>query len=88
MGKWKEGWHPTSRVSYPKLRSYYQLPTKKKRKMWLQYRNKANNIVRPGYRTQQEEFSISMYCWELELMADIKIEERRLKEYYAESLHS
>lgn len=88
MGKWKEGWHPTSRLAYPKLRLYHQLPTKKKRELWNRYRNKANYLCRRGYRTIQEEFSISMYCWELEVMADIKAEERRLKEHYAESIYS
>lgn len=88
MGKWKEGWHPTSRVKYPRILAWHQLPTKEKQKMWRSYRDNANNLLRLGYKTVQEEFSISMYCRKLENAADIKTEERRLQEHYVKSLYS
>lgn len=70
MGKWKEGWHPTSRVKYPKPRSmklYYNCG-----ECYIWQFNK-----------------VDLYCYLLELRADVLSEERRLKEKYEQrSLYS
>lgn len=86
MGKWKEGWHPTSRVKWPKERLYINFTQHDM--AFVERRFHINDIIRPGYKTAQNEFSISMYCYFLENRADTKTEERRLQEKYERLIHS
>lgn len=81
MEKWKEGWHPTSRLKYPKERPLIG-------PLWPIHKSCKRHRYNPVIRSTQKFLTDSWYCWLLEESVDMRCEERRLQEKYERSLSS